>query len=114
MAEPCKFCGVSDALQWPNVTLSRKSALPPATEGRKDDSGKARYDLTPPEVEEAIAKVRAYGAAKYGDRNWERGMNWGRPYAALRRHMAAWWSGEATTRRLACRTSTMPPATSLS
>jgi len=21
-------------------------------------------------------------------------MKWGRPYAALRRHMAAWWSGE--------------------
>ena len=29
-----------------------------------------------------------------GERNWEKGMNWGRPYAALRRHMAAWWGGE--------------------
>lgn len=65
------------------------------TEGRKDDGGKARYDLTPPEVEEAIAKVLAFGAAKYGERNWEKGMNWGRPFAALRRHMAAWWAGEA-------------------
>lgn len=64
-------------------------------EGRKDDVGKARYDLTPPEVEDAIAVVLAYGAAKYGERNWEKGMNWGRPYAALRRHMAAWWGGEA-------------------
>ena len=64
------------------------------TEGRKDDGGKARYDLTPPEVEEAIAKVLAFGAAKYGARNWEKGMAWGRPYAAMRRHMAAWWGGE--------------------
>ncbi len=64
------------------------------TEGIKFDSGKPRYDLTPPEVEEAIATVLTFGAEKYGDRNWELGMAWGRPYAALRRHMAAWWSGE--------------------
>lgn len=64
-------------------------------EGRKDDGGKARYDLIPPEIEEAIAKGLAFGAAKYGERNWEKGMNWGRPFAALRRHMAAWWCGEA-------------------
>lgn len=31
---------------------------------------------------------------KTGERNWELGMKWGRPYAALRRHMAAWWKGE--------------------
>lgn len=65
-------------------------------EGKKYDGDKARYDLIPPEVEEAIAKVLSFGAAKYGSRNWELGMRWGRPYAALRRHMAAWWSGEDT------------------
>ena len=64
------------------------------TEGLKFDNDKARYDLIPPEVEEAIAKVLTFGAEKYGDRNWELGMAWGRPYAALRRHMAAWWGGE--------------------
>ncbi|MEI2420001.1 dATP/dGTP diphosphohydrolase domain-containing protein, partial [Arthrospira platensis SPKY2] len=63
-------------------------------EGKKFDQGKPRYDLVPPEVEEAIAKVLTFGAAKYGERNWELGMAWGRPYAALRRHMASWWSGE--------------------
>ena len=63
-------------------------------EGVKFDADKARYDLIPPEVEEAIAKVLTFGAAKYGERNWELGMKWGRPYAALRRHMSAWWSGE--------------------
>lgn len=65
-------------------------------EGKKFDQDKARYDLIPPEIEEAIAKVLTFGAAKYGPRNWELGMKWGRPYAALRRHMAAWWSGEDT------------------
>jgi len=64
------------------------------TEGIKYDAGKARYDLIPPEIEEAIAMVLTFGAAKYGERNWEKGMHWGRPYAAMRRHMAAWWKGE--------------------
>jgi hypothetical protein len=62
--------------------------------GVKFDTDKARYDLIPPEIEEAVAKVLTFGATKYGARNWELGMDWGRPYAALRRHMAAWWSGE--------------------
>ena len=64
------------------------------TEGLKFDADKSRYDLIPPEIEEAIAKVLTFGAVKYGERNWELGMKWGRPYAALRRHVAAWWSGE--------------------
>ena len=63
-------------------------------EGTKFDGDKARYDLIPPEVEEAIARVLTFGASKYGDRNWEKGLDWGRVYAAQRRHMGAWWSGE--------------------
>lgn len=29
-----------------------------------------------------------------GERNWEQGMSWGRVFAALMRHMWAWWRGE--------------------
>jgi len=72
----------------------REEVSVPLTEGQKFDADKARYDLIPPEIEEAIAKVLTFGAAKYGERNWELGMRWGRPYAALRRHMSAWWGGE--------------------
>ena len=39
--------------------------------------------------------VLTFGADKYGERNWELGMSWGRPFAALMRHMWAWWQGEA-------------------
>ena len=67
---------------------------PTTTEGRKDDSGKARYDLIPPEFLEAVAQVLAFGATKYGERNWEKGMTWGRPFAAMMRHLWAWWRGE--------------------
>ena len=62
--------------------------------GRKDDQGKARFDLIPPEFLSATAGVLTFGAAKYGERNWEAGMDWGRPFAALQRHMWAWWGGE--------------------
>jgi len=63
-------------------------------EGNKDDSDKLRYDLIPPETLEALAWILTFGAQKYGDRNWEKGMKWGRPFAALMRHMWAWWRGQ--------------------
>lgn len=65
------------------------------SEGRKDDAEKPRHDLIPPELNDAVARVLAFGAGKYGARNWEKGMAWGRPFAALMRHMWAWWGGEA-------------------
>ena len=70
---------------------------PPAVrpEGRKDDGGKPRYDLLPPELMDGVARVLTFGAGKYGERNWEKGMHWGRPFAALMRHMWAWWRGQA-------------------
>ena len=66
------------------------------TEGIKFDAGKLRMDLLPPEIDNAIARILTDGADKYGERNWEHGMAWSRPYAALRRHLIAWWAGEDT------------------
>jgi hypothetical protein len=65
-----------------------------AAEGRKDDTGKLPWHLLPSDATEEILKVLAFGASKYGPRNWERGMAWSRPFAALMRHMWAWWRGE--------------------
>jgi hypothetical protein len=62
--------------------------------GVKHDGDKARYDLLAPEFLEATAGVLTFGAAKYGERNWEKGMAWHRPFGALMRHMWAWWRGE--------------------
>lgn len=64
-------------------------------EAVKDDSGKAPYHLIAPELLEATAQVLAFGAYKYEPRNWEKGMDWSRPFSALMRHMWAWWRGEA-------------------
>ena len=60
--------------------------------GVKFDDGKVRDDLIPPEVEEAIATVLQFGAQKYAERNWEKGMLWSRPYAAARRHLRNWFN----------------------
>lgn len=64
------------------------------SEGRKNDAGKARYDLIPPHALDALAELYALGATKYAPRNWERGMSWGRVFAAMMRHAWAFWRGE--------------------
>lgn len=77
----------------PPVPVAGSPAMPLA-EGRKDDSDKVRLELIPPELLFAVGDVLSFGARKYADRNWERGMNWSRVFGALMRHMWAWWSGE--------------------
>jgi hypothetical protein len=65
-------------------------------EGRKDDGGKDPWHLMPWDAARAIVKVLAFGAGKYNERNWEKGMAWSRCYSALIRHLTAWWEGEHT------------------
>ncbi len=43
---------------------------------------------------EQIAEHFGKGAAKYADRNWERGYEWSLSFAALQRHLWAFWMGE--------------------
>ena len=64
------------------------------TEGIKFDSGKRRHDLIPHEAINALADVLTYGADKYGPNNWQKGMEWGRLYAATQRHLLAFKAGE--------------------
>jgi len=67
---------------------------PRQAEGRKDDAGKLRFDLIPPEAPLALAEVLTPGAVRYGERNWEKGFNWSRAEGALQRHLNAWRAGE--------------------
>lgn len=66
------------------------------TEFVKADHGKPRMDLIPPEFLVETAKVLAYGAEKYTPNNWCAGADWGRYFAAMQRHLWAWWAGEDT------------------
>ena len=63
----------------------------------KYDRDKERYDLVPADALNEIVKVYTYGAKKYGeDRNWEKGLSWGRVFGALMRHSWAFWRGKDT------------------
>lgn len=64
------------------------------TGGVKYDQGKLRYDLIPPEVMDSLARVLKFGAEKYADRNWEKGMDWMRIYRAAQGHLLDWQRGE--------------------
>ena len=63
-------------------------------EGKKFDEGKVRVDLLPTESLFAVAEVLTFGASKYGEHNWRKGMAWSRLYAAAQRHMMKWNAGE--------------------
>lgn len=63
--------------------------------GRKDDLGKLRYDLLPPNALREVVKVLTYGAAKYAPDNWQVVDDAKARYtAALMRHFEAWRDGE--------------------
>lgn len=90
--------GFDERVRLAKLEEERLAALKPeSVGGRKDDGGKERMDLIPPEFLFATARVLTCGAEKYGERNWESGMNWGRPFAAMMRHMWAWWGGRGPT-----------------
>lgn len=63
-------------------------------DGRKDDSGKLPWHLLPFDALRAIVTILQFGAVKYAPRNWEKGMDWDRPFAALIRHLTSWWERE--------------------
>jgi len=54
----------------------------------------ARYDLIPAEPLRLIAEHFGRGAAKYDDHQWRRGYEWSKSFAALNRHLWAFWNGE--------------------
>lgn len=62
--------------------------------GTKYDQGKDPWHLLPTDAVRAIVKVLGFGAQKYQERNWEKGMSWSRVYSALLRHLVSWYEGE--------------------
>ena len=64
------------------------------TEAMKYDGEKVRLDLLPADPIIDVGKVLTYGAKKYSERNWEKGLAWSRCYGAALRHLLAWHKGE--------------------
>lgn len=68
-------------------------AFDPAV-GNKWDTGKLPYHLLPNEALAEVVKVLHFGAIKYSERNWEKGINYSRVFSAAMRHLWSWWGGE--------------------
>lgn len=73
--------------------MDREFYVDPDTGGRKEIKS-ARFDLIPPDVLWLLAEHYGYGASKYGERNMELGYKFSVGYAALQRHLNAWYGGE--------------------
>ena len=63
-------------------------------EGKRFNLGKTRHDLVPTFAQEQYAKVLTMGAEKYGDHNWQKGMDWSKVIASMVRHIEAIKRGE--------------------
>lgn len=63
-------------------------------EGKKYDAGKASWHLFPFMAARVVVEVLRFGANKYGDRNWEAGMDYSRLFGAAIRHLTSWFDGE--------------------
>ena len=66
----------------------------PVLGGIKFDSDKPRLELLSNYAITEMAHVLAYGASKYGDDNWRKGIAWRRLTGAALRHILAFQDGE--------------------
>lgn len=77
-----------------------------STTGARKGTKLTRYDLIPAEPLRLLAEHYGKGAEKYternpdgsvayeGARNWEKGYEWSKSFAAMQRHAWQFWSGE--------------------
>lgn len=63
-------------------------------QGNKDTTGKVRMDLFPPKTFADVCAGFTYGAEKYSDWNWLKGVPISKYEAAAKRHMEADKAGE--------------------
>ena len=64
------------------------------TEALRHDSEKVRLDLIPAEQIMLLGQIYTFGAAKYDDNNWMKGMNWRRMIGSMFRHAWSFARGE--------------------
>ena len=64
------------------------------TEAAHHDEGKCRVDLVPTSLIRSVADILAFGAQKYSEYNWQKGMPWRKLYGSIQRHMMSWMDKE--------------------
>lgn len=83
-------------------SMSDEAAIKTDGGGKRFNEGKPRVELLVPEAMIEEAKVWAFGAKKYGDHNWTRGMAWSKVIACILRHTFAIMRGEDTDPESGC------------
>jgi len=73
---------------------SKETLIAESTGGVKFDSGKIPLELLSPIALVKISEALAFGARKYDENNWRKGMKWTRVAGAAFRHLLAWLGGE--------------------
>lgn len=63
-------------------------------QGVKHDGEKVRWDLMPLDALKEVAHILTFGARKYADRNWEKGILYGRLYRAATGHLNDWFQAK--------------------
>src|SRR3990172_8558215 len=66
----------------------------PEEKGTKNDQGKPRLAFIPAKAVFGIGQAFEYGAKKYADWNYKKGLSATRLSSALLRHVFAWLGGE--------------------
>jgi len=61
---------------------------------KHDSNKKVRPELLPFKATEEVMKVFSFGAEKYGDFNWRKGLEFSRLWGAAQRHQMAFWQGQ--------------------
>ena len=77
-----------------NVDTSNNLVADKEEKGLRFNEGKLRYDLVHPLAHEGMVGVLTFGAKKYSERNWEKGMKWSNVISSMKRHIAAIEKGE--------------------
>ena len=73
---------------------SKWEQKPVQDQGSHFDEGKPRVDLIPPVAMLGMGKVFGFGAGKYGDRNWEKGVKNSKLLGSTLRHLIYHMAGE--------------------
>lgn len=76
------------------VDFGEETITTDETTGGQKGMKPARLDLISPVAQIEEAKVYGAGASKYADHNWRLGYDWSKSFAAMQRHLLAWWGGE--------------------
>lgn len=62
--------------------------------GIRENQGKLRWSLTSRKALEPLVRVLMFGAEKYDDHNWKKGLKYTEICESLQRHMDAFIDGE--------------------